>query len=216
MNGGLAAALTLAAISIGAFHSLAPDHWIPIAAVGRARSWTAGRTARVVLACGFGHVTVSVILGLVALSVGRATMTAVGERVASLSGVLLVGFGVAYAIWGMRHALAHRLHGHHHDHYDHVHDPGRVGAWTLFALYCADPCVALIPILFAAAPLPWSSTIGIIAAYEVATIASMVTMVSLARAGAGLLRGRWSEAWGDSAAGGSIALTGIVVALLGW
>ncbi|MBZ0234978.1 MAG: hypothetical protein K8M05_21800 [Deltaproteobacteria bacterium] len=208
--------LGIAAISIGALHSLAPDHWIPIAAVGRARNWSAGRTARVVLACGFGHVTVSVILALVALALGRATITAVGERVASVSGVLLVGFGVAYAVWGMRHALAHRLHGHHHRHYDHVHDPGRVGAWSLFAIYCADPCVALIPILFAAAPLPATSTIAIVVAYEVATIASMVTMVSLARAGAGFLRGRWTEQWADSAAGGSIALTGIAVALLGW
>jgi nickel/cobalt exporter len=212
----LAITLALAAISIGALHSLAPDHWIPIAAVGRARGWSAAHTARVVLACGFGHVTMSVVLGLVALSVGRATMTALGEQVASVSGVLLVGFGVAYAVWGVRHALAHRLHGHHHDHYDHVHDPGRVGAWTLFAIYCADPCVALIPILFAAAPLPASSTIGIIAAYEIATIAAMVTMVSLARAGAGFLRGRWTAQWGDSVAGGSSAATGIAVALLGW
>lgn len=216
MTGGLATTLAVAAISIGALHSLAPDHWIPIAAVGRARGWSTARTARVVLACGFGHVTVSVILGLVALSVGRATMTAVGERLAAVSGALLVGFGVAYAIWGMRHALAHRLHGHHHQHYDHVHDPGRAGAWSLFAIYCADPCVALIPILFAAAPLPTSSTVAIVAAYEVATIASMVTMVTLARAGASLVRARWTEHWGDSAAGGSIALTGIVVALLGW
>lgn len=212
----LAMTLALAAITIGALHSLAPDHWIPIAAVGRARGWTAGRTARVVLACGFGHVTVSVILALVALALGRATVTAVGERVASVSGALLVGFGVAYAIWGVRHALAHRLHGHHHHRYDHVHDPGRVGAWTLFAIYCADPCVALIPILFAAAPLPTSSTIAIVVAYEVATITSMITMVTLARAGAGFLRGRWTERWADSAAGGSIALTGIAVALLGW
>jgi nickel/cobalt exporter len=212
----LAITLALAAISIGALHSLAPDHWIPIAAVGRARGWSAAHTARVVLACGFGHVTMSVVLGLVALSVGRATMTALGEQVASVSGVLLVGFGVAYAVWGVRHALAHRLHGHHHDHYDHVHDPGRVGAWTLFAIYCADPCVALIPILFAAAPLPTSSTVAIVVAYELAAITSMVTMVTLARAGASLLRGGWTERWGDSAAGGSIVLTGIAVALLGW
>jgi 1,4-dihydroxy-2-naphthoyl-CoA synthase len=37
-----------------------------------------------------------------------------------------------------------------------------------------------------------------------------------ARAGAGILRGRWVERYGDSAAGGLIAATGVVVALVGW
>jgi hypothetical protein len=88
--------------------------------------------------------------------------------------------------------------------------------WALFAIYCADACVALIPILFAAASLSVGETIAIIAIYEVATVGTMVAMVALARAGVGLLRGgRWTELWGDTTAGASIAATGIVVALLG-
>ena len=216
MDAELTTTLALAAVSIGALHALAPDHWIPIAAVGRARGWSVGRTARVALLCGFGHVTVSVLLGLAALATGAAAMRSLGDHAAALSGVLLVGFGVAYALWGLRRSVSGHLHGHHHDHYDHVHDPSRVSVWTLLAIYSADACVAVIPILFAAAPLPATSTVGIIAAYEIATIGTMVTLVALARAGAGALRGRWMERWGDGAAGASIALTGVAVALLGW
>ena len=216
MTHGLVTTLALAAISVGALHAVAPDHWLPIAAVGRARGWTGARTARVALLCGLGHVTVSVLLGLVGLVVGLSTVRALGEQVATVSGALLVGFGLAYAVWGLRHALAHRLHGHHHEHYDHVHDPSQAGVWTLFAIYCADPCVAVIPLLFAAAPLSTGETVAVVIAYEAATIATMVGLVGLARAGAGLVHGRWTERWADSAAGGSIALTGIAVALLGW
>ena len=94
-------------------------------------------------------------------------------------------------------------------------DPGRLTAWTLFAVYCADPCVAVIPILFAAASLSVAETVLIVVLYEVATVATMVGLAALARAGAGLLRGRWTERWGDSAAGASIAVTGVAVILLG-
>ena len=152
-TGSLFASLTVAAITIGSLHSLAPDHWVPIAAVARARNWSKARTARVAFLCGVGHVTVSVLLGLLALLFGAQLFQSFGERMVSVAGLLLIGFGVAYAVWGLRGAFAHRIHGHHHHHYDHVHDPSKASTWSLFLIYCADPCVAVIPILFAAAPL---------------------------------------------------------------
>jgi hypothetical protein len=199
----LALPLVLAAITVGSLHSLAPDHWVPIAAVSRARGWGAAKTARVALLCGFGHVTVSVALGLVGLVTGRAAMETIGTHAGAVSGLLLIGFGVTYAAWSLhRHAHAHQ------------HEAKTVGA--LFAIYAADPCVAVIPILFAAAPLATRATIGIVVCYEAATIATMVGLVALARAGASVLRGHWVEHYGDAAAGGLVAVTGVAVALLGW
>jgi nickel/cobalt transporter (NicO) family protein len=215
MSSPLASTLAIAAATVGTLHSLAPDHWLPVAAVARARSWSHGRTARVALLCGFGHVTVSAALGLVALASGTAVIEALGARSASVAGVLLIGFGLAYALWGARHAIARRLHGHDHHHYDHVHDPSRASTWTLFAIYCADPCIAVVPIIFAAAPLSTAATIGIVAVYEVATIGTMIGLTAVARAGTALIRGRWLDRYGDSAAGGLIVATGIAVAVLG-
>src|SRR5205814_914013 len=73
-------ALALAAASVGALHSVAPDHWVPFAALARARRWSAGRTARITLACGFGHVTVSAALGVLALVLGLGALRVLGER----------------------------------------------------------------------------------------------------------------------------------------
>jgi len=216
MNGSLLPTLAVSAVTIGSLHSLAPDHWIPIAAVSRARGWSAGRTARIALLCGLGHVTVSVLLGLLALLFGVSLIERVGAHMASVAGLLLIGFGAAYALWGMRHVIAHRLHGHHHHHYDHVHDPSRATIGSLFAIYCADPCVAVIPILFAAAPLSLAETLGLVVLYEVSTVGTMVALVALARAGTSAFRGRWFERYGDGAAGGLIVLTGVVVAVLDW
>jgi len=208
--------LAIAAATVGALHSLAPDHWVPVAAVGRARGWSTARTSRVALLCGFGHVTVSAALGVVGLVSGTAIVEAIGARAGLVAGVLLIGFGLAYALWGARHVIARRLHGHDHRHFDHVHEPTRATTWTLFAIYCADPCVAVVPIIFAAAPLSVAGTVGVVAVYEAATMATMVALVALARAGAARVSGRWFERWADSAAGGLIAATGVAVALLGW
>jgi hypothetical protein len=208
--------LALAAITVGSLHSVAPDHWVPIAAVARARDWSRARASRVAFLCGLGHVTVSMLLGLLALMFGARLFQSLGERMVSVAGLLLIGFGVAYAVWGLRGAFAHRLHGHHHHHYDHVHDPSRVSTWSLFLIYCADPCIALIPILFAAAPLSSAETIAIIVAYEVAAVGAMVVLVALAHSGAQLFKSRWIERYGDSVAGALIVATGVMVAILDW
>lgn len=207
--------LALAAVTVGALHTLAPDHWVPFAALARARGWSAARTARITVACGFGHVTVSALLGLLGLAFGLTMIRAFGERMESLAGILLIGFGLAYGIWGLRKAAGRRLHGHSHSHYDHVHANSQTTAWTLFLLFSADPCVAVIPLLFAAAPLGAGQTTAVVLLYEAATIGTMVSLVLPARAGANVLRARWLDRWGDAAAGAVIAAVGITVTALG-
>jgi hypothetical protein len=213
---GLFATLTLAAASLAALHALAPDHWAPFAAVARAPGWSAARTARVTALCAVGHVCASVALGLLGLLFGVEMLEAFGRRMETVAGLGLIAFGLLYGAWGLRRAAGARLHGHVHSHYDHVHDPSRVTTWTLFLLFSADPCVAVIPLLFAAAPLGTARTVGIILCFQLATIATMVALVLPARAGARVLHGRWLDRWGDAAAGGAIAAVGVAIALLGW
>lgn len=216
MTSSLFVTLALAAASVGALHAVAPDHWLPIAVVSRARGWSLARTGRVALLCGVGHVTVSAALALIALYTGAGVVAAFGAQISSVAAVLMIGFGITYALWGARHAIMRRLHGHSHEHFDHVHDPSRTSAWALFAIYSADACVAVIPIVFASAPLPLSATLAIVLVFELAAIGTMVTLAIVSRAGAGsLLRGKWVERYGDSMAGVLIVMTGIAVSVLG-
>ena len=210
-------ALAATAATVGALHSIAPDHWVPFTALARARGWTAARTAEVTLLCGFGHVTVSVVLGVLALVLGREMLEAFGARLESLAGILLIGFGLVYALWGLRHVVADRLHGHSHAHFDHVHDPSRASVLGLFLLFSADPCVRLIPIMIAAAPLGWPRVVALIVIYEVATLGAMAGIVLTARAGAfRSLQAPWLDRYGDALAGGLIVATGVAVSVLGW
>ena len=217
VNDGIFWALAGTAAAVGALHSLAPDHWVPFMAVGRAREWSAARTAQVTLLCGFAHVSVSVLLGLLALRLGQGVLEAFGTQLESVAGILLIGFGLAYGLWGLRRALAGKLHGHSHSHFDHVHDPSKATVAGLVLLFSVDPCVRLIPIILAAAPLGWPRLVALIAIYEVATIGSMVAMVLVARGGAfKILQAPWLDRYGDALAGGLIVATGVAVAALGW
>jgi hypothetical protein len=216
MMSGLFPTLLAAAMTVGSLHSLAPDHWVPFAVLARAQGWSARRTARVTFLCGFGHVTVSVLLGLLGLVFGRQLFQSFGQRMESFAGVLLVAFGLVYAVWGLRRTAGRHVHGHAHVHYDHVHEPGDMTVRSLFLLFCADPCVAVVPLLFAAAPLGAAQTVVLVVLYEIATIATMVALVLPARAGSRLFRGAWFAHYGDATAGGLIAVTGLVVGALGW
>jgi threonine/homoserine/homoserine lactone efflux protein len=208
--------LAMAAVTVASLHTLAPDHWMPIAALARTQGWTAGRTTRITLACGLGHVTTSVALGLLAVFFGVEVFSTFGTRLESVAGLLLIAFGIGYGVWGLKHAASH-LHGHHHPHYDHVHEPQQATPWTLFLVYAADPCVAILPLMVAAAPLGWMSLVGLAVIYEVATITTMVSLVLPARSAANtVVRGQWVHRYGDAVAGAFIALVGVTVAILGW
>lgn len=229
MSEGLTALLVPAAIAVGSLHALAPDHWVPFAALGRARRWSARRLVVTTALCGLGHVTVSVALGALALFFGFEVLVLLGRRMESVASALLIAFGLAYAVLGLRRALGRRLadvhdHGgmaHQHPHSHgvlHRHDTrgASMTAWTLFVLFCADPCVAVIPILFAAAPLGVLRTAAIVGSYELATIATMVGLVLAAGAATSRIGGRWLNLYGDAAAGGVIAAAGVAATVLGW
>ncbi len=224
----LTLALVAGAASVGAAHTIAPDHWMPFAALARAEGWSARRTTLVTSACGLGHVTVSAALGVGAALFGLDVLESLGRRFEAVAGFLLIGFGVAYALWGVHRGVQSRWHDHgdphphwhhHHHGHDHLHAHGRDGrvtARTLFLLFAADPCVAVIPVIFAAAPLGAVSIAAVIVAYEVATIGTMVALVLPARAAASAIAGTWADRYSTPLAGGVIAAVGLVVVGCGW
>lgn len=202
---GLTLTLIIAAATVGSLHTMAPDHWMPFAALARARRWSPLRTARTTVLCGFGHVTVSATLGIAALFVGLGIIRAIGSHLENQANWLLMAFGTVYMIWGFWR------HGHHHHH----HDREGLTEWSLFLLFCADPCIAVIPMIMAAAGGGWSTVAAVVITYELATIATMVVLVAAAHAGVRSVRSPWIDRYGHAAAGALIVSVGAAMAILG-
>jgi nickel/cobalt transporter (NicO) family protein len=190
--------LLLTAAATAAFHTLIPDHWLPFVLVGRARGWSA-RTTAVVSGFSAGvHTLLSVALGVGALRLGEAAAHAVGERLERASGLLLLGFGAAYALWAWRkgghfhpggamlHAADESAHCDGHEgpeSVEHLHyhaddawirgDAGK-GAVPLALIVGLNPCVLVLPVMVATAEQGAGALALVTAAYSVTTIALMV------------------------------------------
>lgn len=118
--------------AVGVLHTLVPDHWAPIVVLGRQQGWSVSRTARAAAIAGLGHVTTTLLLGIVLWAVGASLAVRYAHFVSVAAAVALVGFGVWIAYSGWRelqngHGRAHDAdsgHAHIHRHGDgmrHVH-----------------------------------------------------------------------------------------------
>lgn len=114
-------ALLSLAVFIAVTHTLAgPDHYVPFIAMARVARWSLRRTLAVTTMCGVAHVLSSVLIGWAAIALGWAVTlpAAIEAHRGAFAAWLLVGFGLAYMAWGIRHAIRNRPHTHWHAHAD--------------------------------------------------------------------------------------------------
>lgn len=225
--------LLAAAAAIALTHTvLGPDHTLPFVMLARVRHWSPRRTLAVTFLCGVGHVGSSVLLGVVGLAFGYgvAHITAVETARGDLAAWALVALGIAYAAWGIRHAVRtragivpheHRGHLHLHTHGDDTHehahtDRSRATFWALFTVFVLGPCEPLIPLfVLPASRGRWGTAAVTAGVFSAVTIATMLALVSFALAGVRHLPLASLERWSHALAGGVIACSGLAVILLG-
>ena len=226
--------LLAAAFGVGVVHTLlGPDHYLPFIMLARAREWSRLKTVLITVACGVGHVGSSVVLGGLGIAFGLAVghLETVETSRGSIAAWGLVAFGVAYALWGLRHALRKRkgieahvhgeeVHIHTHALNPHGHDHSAVTAnttfWTLFIVFVLGPCEPLIP-LFAlpASQGRWNVAILTAVVFGVATLVSMIGAVLAGYEGLKLVHLGPLERWSHVIAGCVIAAAGLSVIYLG-
>jgi len=225
--------LLAAAAALALTHTLlGPDHTLPFVMLAEARKWTRWRTLAVTFLCGVGHVVSSLVLGMVGLSLGwgAAEVLDVEQLRGGLAAWALVAFGIAYAVWGARHAIrsrrgllphTHHGHVHLHDHGDRGHDHAvpdrsRTTFWALFVVFVLGPCEPLIPLFMVPASRGrWELAAMTALVFSVVTVATMLILVALAHAGVRRLPLASLERWSHALAGSVIAASGLAVIYLG-
>lgn len=208
--------LSGAAASIAFVHTLlGPDHYLPFVAMAKARGWSRGRTVRITLLCGIGHLLGSVLLGLVGIAFG--TQLARLEWVEAVRGEtaawLLVGFGLAYAVWGLRRAWRRQPHAHPHDH---ARDGGSLTPWVIFVIFVLGPCEPLIPLLmYPAATHSMAGVLWVTAVFGVVTVATMLLAVTVCSAGLGKLSFGRLARYDHALAGFAVFACGLAITVFG-
>jgi len=237
MVDGLSLSLLIAAAGIALTHTvLGPDHYLPFILLARSRGWSGLKVALVTGVCGLGHVASSLVLGglgvLLGVAVGR--IEAVESGRGNLAAVLLVAFGLAYALWGTRKALrrargiephvhAGHVHvhasgdrPHHHHHSGHRSRWSGVTFWSILTIFVLGPCEPLIPLfVLPASRGRWDLALITAVVFGVVTIGAMVGLTVLGALGFERIDLGPLARWDHAMAGGIIACSGLAILFLG-
>ncbi len=216
-------ALILAAAGVGFGHAILPDHWVPLAVIGRTRRYPIARVVRLSGLAGVAHVLVSVVLGGVIVLIGLQFRSTVEHAQNTIVGAVLLATGVGFLAF----ELSGRGHSHSHDHTHHA-DPqpphrrdattseehggrGRLrdlaGIMVPFGA-AASPDLTILPVFLAAAAVGVGTAVGSLLAFALVTIATIVALTLLATFGGYQLRGNWLDRWGN-------AITAVVLLAIG-
>ena len=118
-------ALLAAAAGVGFGHAILPDHWVPLAVLGRTRRYPLTRIARLSSLAGVAHVLVSIVLGAVIIAIGLQFRSTIQHAQDTIIGCILIATGIGFLVLeltGHGHHHDHDHHHHRHDDHDHDHD----------------------------------------------------------------------------------------------
>ncbi|MDP3731418.1 MAG: hypothetical protein Q8R31_00085 [Candidatus Omnitrophota bacterium] len=205
--------LLVSTLSVAFLHALAPDHWMPFAAIARAQRWSKTKLLLITFISGIGHVGISIVFSIIGILLGFSLSKLKGIE-GQRGGVvlwLLIGFGIAYMIWGIKKAREKKCK---------VIDEekvkaGRVAVWTMFAVIVLGPCEPLVPLAFLGYNYGWSGVITVSIIFSIVTIIMMLAQSLLAFMGIQLIKSNMLERYSHAFAGLVIVLTGVFVMLVG-
>jgi nickel/cobalt exporter len=232
-------ALLAAAAGVGFGHAILPDHWMPLAVVGRTRKYPLARVARLSLLAGVAHVLVSLLLGAIIIVVGLQFRSTIQSAQDTIIGIVLILTGAGFAalqLTGRGHGHSHErgrsdAHAHPREHErPHLHAPaesnvivaaGESRARGLAAIMvpfgaAASPDLTILPVFLAATAAGVFAAIGALVIFSAVTIATIVGLTLFACFGGYQLRGQWLERWGNMftaavlATIGALVLTGLI------
>lgn len=212
--------LIYSALPIGAIHTLTgPDHYVPFIALSKARQWSMLKTTLITLLCGIGHVVSAVILGLLGVALGY-TLTKVSFIANfrnNIAAWVLIGFGFAYFLWGLRVAFKNKRHQHFHlIGHSHKKSWKELTPWVLFIVFVLGPCEQLIPLIMYPAIKGLFFDVFVIALlFGIATIVTMLSVVTISVYGTHLIKIKFLEKYGQATAGVVICSVGIVIKAFG-
>jgi putative Mn2+ efflux pump MntP len=225
-------ALLVAAAGVGFGHAILPDHWVPLAVLGRTRRYPLSKVARLSGLAGVAHVLISLVLGAVIIAIGLQLRSAVQSAQDVIIGGLLIATGLWFAameLTGRGHGHDHP-HGHHQDHdhdpdhdHDHDHDTGHAvgGAHGLAAIMvpfgaAASPDLTILPVFLAATTAGVVTAVGSLVIFAAVTIGTIVTLTVIAARSGSQIRGQWLERWGNLVTAlvlvviGALVMTGVL------
>jgi len=213
----------VAAAGVGFGHAILPDHWVPLAVVGRTRRYPLAQVAKLSGLAGVAHVLVSLVLGAVIVLIGLQFRSAIQGAEDTIVGAVLLATALGFVVLelsGRGHSHSHDGHGHTHDHahdhdhdHDHQHDSraGRLAAIMVPFGAAASPDLTILPVFLAATTAGVATAVGSLFVFAAVTIGTIVTLTVLATRSGYQVKGDWLERWGNILTAGVLVVLGVLI-----
>ncbi len=200
-----------AAAVVAILHSILPDHWVPLAVVGRTQRWSLFRVARVSALASAGHVVASVVLAGIIAAIGLQFQRQLETQQGHIVGAVLILTGVGFLIWGLTGHSHDHDHGHSHDHETaHAHEEShtqtghaapprqqtlarRLAAIAVPFGVAASPDLTILPVALAASAVGRGAVVGVIVVFALLTMATFIGLTVLATLAGYQIKGEWLE-----------------------
>ena len=192
-----------AVLAVGVFHTMVPDHWLPIVLMARQQKWSTRDTALAALQAGTGHVVSTLLIAVLFWGAGAAIATRFSAWVETATSLALVGFGLWVAIGAWRE-IAHE---HGHEHNDNAKKGSRM---ALLLILGSSPMIEGIPAFFAAGKYGIGLLIIMALVFATATIATYIILSVYSAKGLEQFRFGRFERYGEIVSGALIAVVGVV------
>jgi nickel/cobalt transporter (NicO) family protein len=228
-------ALLAAAAGVGFGHAILPDHWVPLAVLGRTRRYPLSRIARLSSLAGVAHVLVSIVLGAVIIAIGLQFRSTIEHAQDTIIGCILIATGIGFLLLELTGHGHHHDHGrgqghgydghdHHHGEHEHHHDQhhasgqsgGRLSGLAAVMVpfgAAASPDLTILPVFLAATTAGIATAVGSLVIFAAVTIGTIVGLTLAAAHGGYQIQGEWLERWGNVFTAGVLTIIGLLVLL---
>jgi len=179
---------------------------------------------------GITHVATSATIGLIGIYISKEISHTFAHYAETITGILLIVFGLGYTLYSIKKRHHHHgipfltkrlkvedllhehIQGHVHNNHNHTHIEekisGKKAGFGLVIIIGLSPCVALLPFVFATAPMGIEPTILVILSFSFFTITTILLMTTFVSKGLEWIKLEFFERYGDIIAGLVIALIG--------
>lgn len=198
--------LSFSAAFVGLVHSLAPNHWLPVVLMAKSRKWKLQTALVGALATALGHILLSCAVGLVLVWIELKVTPELEELIERHAGLFLGFFGLVYA------AFAYFRHSGCHGHTHHGPDPkdSKAPFFFLFSLGLS-PCVAVIPVLAAAATQGTASIVLSLFTFTLGVLTALLGSTVVVTLGLVKLDHPIFEHYGDVITGLGVFIMGVIL-----
>ncbi len=205
----------IGAAVVGILHMSAPDHWLTLCMLAQNKRWAPKKLFGVSLVTAFGHVALSIVMGLAVVAVGLLLSNLVTHYLDVIMGIIMISAGL---VVGVIPLIKKKNHKHDNSHAEEQNSGKLAQRMGYFAVLGAalSPDPSIIPIYLSAISSGFYFALELSVIFTAASILTLLILVQLGNVGLAKTFAKLPEKYHDAMVGFVIAGIGIYILVSGY